>query len=439
MLGDAVLFLTPHLIIAWLCARMARDRRLLRLLIPYAVIVSLFGALVVGDSQPLFPGGSPNLFGSDGEGYFRDARAIVEGRSLGVLDGYNYIGFQIFLAGLFFITGPEISVALMANTLFLPLTATAVYLAAYEASDNRGAGLAATAFFMLTPAHAYYALTLLKDPAITLAFALTVLAFVRVVRGQKVDWRVLAILGLSIGIIGVMRASLFPVVALLIGMGVLLSKQRLLLLPALVPMFAYIALSTGRLSGIDFSLGYFTQTIGANEVVSDTLASGNVATSGVVGTLAGIYTGLPFVLKLLGFPLLVAMQFYLPIDFWSTAFLTEHVVAFLSRNLGPLWYLFTGVWMLFAVWKFFSIHNLVLRWLLGAGLVMYILIAVVYVGAIPRYSAPFLTLMYPAMGYWLHRAGTDGAVRWEAARFFALYFIAAWLGASLYLTFYVIR
>ena len=439
MLGDAVLFLTLHLILAWLCATMARDQRLLRILIPYAVIISLFGVLVVGDSQPILPGGPPDLFGSDGEGYFQDARAIAEGQSLGVLDGQNYIGFQLLLAGFFLMTGPQVSVAILANTLILPLTATAVYQAAYEATDSRGAGLAATALFVLTPAQAYYAFLLLKDPALVLAFALLALALVRVIRGQKIDWRILALFAVSIGIIGTMRASLLPVVAILSALGVVLSRQRLLLLPALVPMLAYVGVIAGRFTSYTLDFSFFANTIGANQVISDTLASGDVATSGVVGTLAGIYLGLPFWLKILAFPLPVAMQFSLPIDFWSTAFLDRHVAAFVWSNLGPVWYLFTGVWMLFAIWMLPRTRIALLRWLLGAGAVLYVLIAIVYAGAIPRYTAPALTFMYPAMGYWMHRARIDGVVRHQVVRFFFLYFFVAWLGATLYLAFQVIR
>jgi hypothetical protein len=68
MIGTLILFSSAHLLAAVVCAKMARDPLLLRLLLPFAVLISLYGALVVADSLPAFPGALPYFFGSDGEG-----------------------------------------------------------------------------------------------------------------------------------------------------------------------------------------------------------------------------------------------------------------------------------------------------------------------------------------------------------------------------------
>jgi hypothetical protein len=67
------------------------------------------------------------------------------------------------------------------------------------------------------------------------------------------------------------------------------------------------------------------------------------------------------------------------------------------------------------------------------------MIAVIYGGAIPRYAAPALYFVYPAIGFWWDRFRRDALVRNRIQVFFRRYFASIMILILPYLALNLLR
>ena len=241
----------------WLLAQRADDPY-------YTVAMTLFGfmlgiavAVTLADSAVTGDFSSPYLAGSDGEGYFIQAHILAQA---GIMDYQqlirsNYLGYQILLAVLFTIFSPTLLVGLLANCLMILGSIACVQRAtALLTQSDRAARLAAIAF-MMTTAHVFYALVLLKDPALLLAFALILLAVAKIHQDARFGARPVIYALLALAIIITMRSTLLVFLAMRFVLRRTLAGAQIRAVTADKVMAGTLGLPVLRISMLTFAAG----------------------------------------------------------------------------------------------------------------------------------------------------------------------------------------
>lgn len=426
MLVYIILYMVANTAIAFAIGAASRHFGFLLMLLVYSLVLSVGGSLSMASSFPEGAGVVPYLAGSDGEGYFEDAVKLA-GEGLGnfqELITTNYAGHQIYLAAWFSVFGASLMVAMVANNLLLMMSALCLFKASHILTRTPQAALLACLAMMLNTSHIYHSLLLLKEPAICLAFSLMLLSAAEALKQRGLGLRALVAFLMGIAIVIAMRGTLLLFVLVLLGyLAPLFLKQRSHVLVMLAGVLLLMVPLAQTFTTYTLDADFITETLLLNTVISETLAGGVIDAGGVVGRVSGAYLAWPFVVRLLLFIVPTSLQLLLPFDFWSSAFLDDHFSAFFGRNLNPLWFLFVAVWAVFALVKVRRLQDPLLARLMLAGATFYVIVAVIYGGAIPRYGAPALYFIYPAIGHWWLRFREDAGVRKEVLVFFRAYYI----------------
>lgn len=427
---------------AFLIGLYQRQRGFSALMTVFGLALSVATILSLADSVGYGSWGTPDLAGSDGQSYYDQARELAQ-VGLGDYQAVvltNYAGYQLLLAALFRIFGTSLLVGVVANDLLLLLSIACLYRATFLLTESPRAALLACAALMLTTAHIFYALMLLKEPAIDLAFGLMLLAISKAACEKSIGLTAVAYFLLAILTIITMRASLllFLAILLVFTAGVLL-KRRGHILAGFVGLLVLVAPFSQSFTRYELDTDFFTQIIVRNSVISTRFQDGDLDLTGIAGQTIGFYINLPFIFKIFLFPLPLVVQILLPFDFWSGRFLDEHIASLFVRNLNPLWYLFVVIWIAYAVAHVRSIENQIIRRLLLAGLFYFVVVAIVYGGLIPRYGAPALLFMFPAVGYWWARSREEPAVRQSTVTFFVHYYVFAVFAGLAFIAFQLSR
>jgi hypothetical protein len=427
MTAQIVLTAVAIIALAFLLGALSGRFRFMLLLLAYALVLAVASGLSIASSYPDGLAPLPYLTGSDGEGYYEDALKLAD---LGVQNFQdiittNYAGYQIYLALWFDALGPSLGVALFANHLLLMLSVLCLFRATELLTGSQQAALLACVAMMLTGSHIFHALLILKEPAINLAFSFLLLAVALALkrRGAAAGLPALLLFVAAVLILVGMRATLLLFVLVLLGwLATLFARQRSWVLVALGGVLALMVPLADTFSRYTFDSEFFARTMLLNTVLSQTLEAGEVDAGGVVGRVSSAYLALPFVLRMLLFFVPTLLQMLLPFDVWSTAFIDDHFSMFFSRNANLVWLLFGAAWTLYAVVHVRRLADPVLARLVLAGATFYVIVAVIYGGAIPRYGAPALYFIYPAIGLWWHQLREQPAVRRHVQRFFRWYF-----------------
>jgi hypothetical protein len=197
---------------AFLLGRWQRDVAFTNLMLVYGIVLSVVTIFSLHASVVHGSWNVPDLGHSDGEGYFVQAQLLAEEGILNfqTLIRSNYLGYQIFLAFLFTIFGTSVAVGVIVNNVLLLLTIVCLYRAALLLTGSKRAAMLACAAFMLTTANIFYSLVLLKEPALSLAFALVLLVLTKTL----VEGRV-GVGGAYIRLPFPVKIALFPIPTLL--------------------------------------------------------------------------------------------------------------------------------------------------------------------------------------------------------------------------------
>jgi hypothetical protein len=442
MLADTFIVFVLVTGTAFLLGRWQQDRSFLLLMIGYGAVLSLATILSLQSSTAAGPWNAPYLAGSDGEGYFVQARLLAEEGVLNyqALIRSNYLGYQILLAILFTLFGTSLLVGVVANDFFLLLTAVCLYRATLLLTGSPRAALLACVAFALTTANIFYGLVLLKEPALGLAFGLVLLALTKTVTEDRASVRAFIYLLVALVIIISMRATVLLFLFILFAfVANLLVKRRAHVLAALVGLVVLSAPLAQYFTIYDLNTEYLAQQITSNTVISSRFEQGDLDVSGVAGSVAGILIPLPFVAKMALFPVPTAMQILLPFDVWSTQFAQDHFSMLFLKNLNIIWLLFVAPWTVFSIVNIRHIRVPVVGRLALAGTCYYIAVAVIYSGLIPRYGSLALIFIFPALGYWWARAREDPEIGGRARRFFSLYYAIAAVAALGFIALQFIR
>lgn len=421
----------------FLLGRYQKDRAFTTAMVAYAVLISLAAILSLQDSIVGATWSTPYLLDSDGQGYFEQAQRLTrEGiTNFQTVIRSNYLGYQLFLAILFSIFGTHLAVGVTANLLLLLLSITCLHRATLLLTGSPRAALLATVAFMLTTVNVFYALVLLKEPALGLAFALVLLAVTKAITDHRIGFRAVLYFLIALAIIITMRATVLLFVLMLFAfVARILVKRRAHALVGLIAMLVLAVPVAQNFTIYDLNSEYITREVTANTVIVTRFEQGDLDISGIAGRVGGAYVRLPFAAKIALFPLPTAMQILLPFDFWNDQFLKDHFAMFPLRNLNLIWLLFIAPWCLFAVVSTRRTERPLLSRLLLTGVVYYIGVAIMYGGLIPRYGTPALFFIYPSIGFWWARSKENLQERARVARFFLHYYAFFTLAGLGYMT-----
>jgi hypothetical protein len=429
-------FLLIALLVAAAFSAAIKDVSAARILLLYGIVLAVGGAISLSDSLARAAFSIPNFGGSDGEGYYREAAALVSA-SVGEVrqvSQTNYAGFQLLLSWVFAVAGVDVGAALLLNLIVLMLAMCVLYRATELITESKNAAKYALLAATLTPTHIFNAVMLLKEPLLCLATALLVYSCALVLRNWQ-KWSPSPMyFALSLILVVLLRPTLLTLVLLLLLFTSLESSSRrrywfflyAAILVASFPLASVLSKST-------IDVQFLSKEITRNDVIKEVFAQGAVETGGVVGSVLTWYLSLSFFQKIAWFFIPVLLQIALPFDFWSTEFASEHFGILFHRNLNPLWFVFVAPWAIFSVSEIFRLRPQLLKSLTAAGAIGYAGIAVIYGGAIPRYATPVLFLLYPSIGYCWERYHIEPPFRSRVRRSFGAYYLLGYVLLTLYL------
>lgn len=424
LLKLAIFYLATLLMVA-IFLRQAGERAVRVTLYLYTSFLMLLSLVSHIQSISLGTMSVPYLGGSDGEGYYAQARLIMHGDVFEnfALIGSNYFGYQAFLAIVFKLLGDELIVGLAINNLVVVMTLLVLYRSVLLMTGLVSVAYFSLLSFVLTTQFIFYANVLLKEPLLTFAVALLLYAVAATNARQGSRFLIYSSIAAAIVIFGTMRLPmlvLVPLVLAMLGRDAIRRSWHVWVLGGTA--FALGGAVFLQFTSYEMSTAFFLETTLKSRILDRALEEGGGA-RGIVGQIMGGYTAMPLLVRLLTVPIPMAIQFVLPFDFWSLAFVKDHLIFFFSRNLNPLWYLFVGVFGLYAMFRWRHMEPALLRNLFLLGVGFYALTAFTFGGAIPRYASPYLVLVFPAIGYWINQYRVNARERRRIGSFFRLFYM----------------
>jgi hypothetical protein len=401
------------------------------LLISSFSIASYYSSVGGGsESYPYIPGG-------DGETYLSFATDLsksnifIDSKGLAL----NYAGYPIILAIWFNLFWPNLFIGLSLNYLLLIFSILFIYKTTYLITQSNLTSLYTIICSFLSPLLITNATLLLKDTLIFFCFSLiTYLSTHGSFKGYKIYHYF--ILFIPIIILGVTRTPYLFFILLIFLVTSISNRKKinafvfvmLAIIYLLIPYFLQYTLITLSKSEISDS---FNDNLVLQGVFSNT--SANV---GTVSTLVSNYANLNFILKLFLLPIPFFIQYVTPFDFTNNAFYTNHIWYFAHYQLNALWYMFGGIFFLFALGNYKLINNKCLQYFFFLGIFFYAFIAFIYAGTLPRYVAPAFVFILPTMGYFLNLYFTSKQIKFKILHFSRNYY---YIGLMLFIAYILFK
>lgn len=387
----------------------------------FLILISLgnyYQAIKIGsDVKPYLPG-------NDGLFYYQQAVYLTQGNILENLSKIrsNYLGYQFVLANLFYLTSTNLLVGLIFNNILIIISLILLYTSVCRVTREEQIGQYTLIAFALTFEYVFYANSLLKEPFLILAMSSLIYAISIFKTHSSFNLSAYLCILISVLIFGTMRLPMLivvPLCFLLLGRAFLIKGWPVWLISVVAgvvlgPLFLQFTI-------YEFSFDYVQETAIESSLLDRSLDKGADGT-GIVGQIMGGYTTLPLAIRIITLPLAIAVQFFLPFEFWSTRFIDENFIYIFSRNLKLFWYTFVGVFVLYALYKWKRISNSFIKNSLLLGIALYASIAFTYGGVVPRYATPYIILMLPAVGYWIHQYRFYKSSRVSIRNFFGIYY-----------------
>jgi hypothetical protein len=237
--------------------------------------------------------------------------------------------------------------------------------------------------------------------------------------------RIFGAFGMSALIFATMRVPfllVIPFVILLLGN---ISKTRkVVVITFLIIGVAWNWSSIASMSTHKFGIEWLADSVESNNLIGYVTAASELP-PGIVLKLIGNYDNWSIFQKILAIPLTLLIQYTMPITFWKFSGIKIFFPSVFNGNLIVFWLFVIGpIFMYLAITlKDKLIADLTFRALFISGLVMYIGIAFVYGGMLPRYAAPFLLFMLPGAGQFLDRCTGSKKMRSQLISFIKKYYV----------------
>tara|TARA_B110000003_G_scaffold276535_1_gene323670 strand:+ start:5438 stop:6799 length:1362 start_codon:yes stop_codon:yes gene_type:complete len=405
------------------------------ILILYSFLLCLIS--VISYKQSVIIGGelTPYLAGSDGEFYFELALAVSGSDKIDELRSITgaYFGYQTILSTLLDIFGKNLFVGLLLNNTLVSLTVLTVVRVTWLLTKDKQNCFYSALAFILTTKIIYYSNILLKDPFLCFGVALVMYMVAKIHDRKAMTLPAYLAIGVPALIFGMMRQPMLVIIPFsFLALGRI--GLKIIWLPAIIFLTVVGSFTAfiGSFTTHSFAFEQVIDIIFNNQVLSNAARDGS-NTDGIVGTFSSVYGQLPILIKMVLILFPAMFQFILPFNFWSTKFLDDHLIDFFNVQGNVIWYLFIGVFMVYGMlyWKRLP-RNLSKRLFL-VGVALYLANAFVFGGVVPRYSSPYLIMMFPTIGYLMSCLMGKRGDYIHIKRFFERYYYAVFTVVILFL------
>ena len=346
----------------------------------------------------------------------------------------NYVGYPLVLSWVFTIFGTHLIFGLLANMLLLFLNMFIISECTLKVTRNLKDFQSSFVILLLTSGFMATGFMLLKDIFIVTSITLSLYASLNLLNKQAVKKNHM-LLVLSVLIMALFRIT-FVWVPVAIFILITLKKRKIIKLLPIVIILLIIGVYVGnKLSLKETSINESLEFAVSNQVISQRLDSGS--TSFISALISG-YDNWSIVKKTLFLPITTGIQYITPFDVYNIQYAISYPFFFVSKNYNILWLVFIGPLTLFSIFSIFKIRkgeNRLLLKITYFGIILYMLPAFIFGGAIPRYAVPFYPLLLPIIATNFSGIRTLSFFRRKWHKFITVYFLIFFALLTIYILF----
>lgn len=377
---------------------------------------------------------SPSLPG-DALSYFQIGSELALTDKALIDVSLNYIGYPLVLSWVFSLFGNHLIFGLLVNMLLLFFNIFLISECTYRVTNNLKDFQSSFLLLLLTASFMATGFMLLKDVFIVTSVTISLYASLNLLY-KKTAKKNYIILILSVLIMALFRIT-FIWVPVVIFILITFERRKLIkLLPVVVGLlvlgiYAGSKLSLKKETSIQENIEFAV----SNQVISQRLDSG---TSSFISALISGYDNWSVVKKFFFIPVTTGIQYVTPFDVYDIQRSIDYPYYFISKNYNILWLIFIGPLVLFSILNFNKKekrNNTLLLKITYFGILLYILPAFIFGGAIPRYAVPFYPLLLPIMAVNLTKIKTLNLNKKKWYKFMGLYILIFLILLTIYIFF----
>jgi len=347
----------------------------------------------------------------------------------------NYIGYPLVLSWVFTLFGTHLIFGLIINMLVLFFNIFLISECTLKVTKNLKDFQSSFILLLLTASFMATGFLLLKDVFIITSITLSLYASLNLLNNAAAK-KNYVILIISVLIMALFRMT-FVWVPVAIFILITFNKRNLIKLLPVVITLLILGINVGSKLSLkeDTSIEQDIEFAFSNQVISQRLDSGS--TSFISALISG-YDNWGIVKKTLYLPITIGIQYITPFNVYDFQQSIEYPYYFISKNYNLLWLLFIGPLALFSILNLFKRSkdlNPLLVKITYFGIVLYILPAFIFGGAIPRYAVPFYSLLLPIMAVNLTAIKSIKTYKKKWYRFVGLYVLTFLILLIMYLFF----
>lgn len=333
----------------------------------------------------------------------------------------NYIGYPLVLSWVFTLFGTHLIFGLLINMLVLFFNIFLISECTLKVTKNLKDFQSSFILLLFTASFMATGFLLLKDIFIITSITISLYASLNLLNNVSVKKNYI-ILIISVLIMALFRLT-FVWVPVAIFLLITFNKRNLIKLLPVVITLLILGINVGSKLSLkeDTSIEQDIEFAFSNQVISQRLDSGS--TSFISALISG-YDNWGIVKKTLYLPITIGIQYITPFDVYDFQQSIEYPYYFISKNYNLLWLLFIGPLALFSILNLLKRSkdlNPLLVKITYFGIVLYILPAFIFGGAIPRYAVPFYSLLLPIMAVNLTAIKSIKTYKKKWYRFVGLY------------------
>jgi hypothetical protein len=384
-----------------------------------------------------------NLGGSDGEGYYKQAYLISQVAFSDIENQIrsNYIGYQIALGSIFRVFSPNLMLGLLVNSFVVVSYSIFLYRIVLDVTGRERAAFFSILLLSLYTPYIFFAVSLLKEPFLNLGIVLVIYGISEAGTSKILNLKILGAFSISAIIFATMRVPFLLVIpfAILLLDNISIPK-KVVIVTFLTIGVALNWSSIASMSTHKFDAEWLVDSVESRNLIGY-VTSGAELPSGIVLKLIGNYDNWSLFQKILAIPITLLIQYTMPITFWNFSGMNIFVPSIFSGNLIVFWLFLIGPILIYLAITLNGkiITDPTFKKLFIIGLIMYIEIAYVYGGMLPRYAAPFLLFMLPGAGQFLDRCAESKVMRAQLISFIKKYYVIGLFFGTAYVAYGIVR
>lgn len=372
----------------------------------------------------------------DGLSYFLLAKEITDGTKVTDIS-LNYAGYPLVLSALFKVFGPYLIFGLLLNLFLLAANILLVAKSAFLIYEDKR--IFDLSIFILLGISQFLAtgFMLLKDGFIVLSITLAFFAGAKYIKKGSLKSSA-CLLTISLVTMGLFRSTLiFAPVIIFLLFALEKRKNKLQLLVMLTPVIMIAVAVAGKYALSERSLDDSLEFAASNTIISGRLENN----AGVISAVLSGYDNWGVAKKAAFLPITGAIQYITPFDVYNIKPVMDFPYYLISKNYQIVWLVYLGPLFIFSV--VFSLKNkrlftgLQLR-ILSLAIILCMIPAFIYGGAIPRYAVPFIPLFVPSMAQVFVHINNNKLVKTNWSHFLLYMYISFLFLFALYVVFKIL-